>query len=58
MTFKVYVTDSLKGIYKSFGGEVRARYYDLITNKNTSEDKTADEIIAGIRDKLNEISEA
>lgn len=59
MTFKVYITDSLRGIYKSFGGEVKARYYDLIfKNKGIIEDRTADEIIDSIRGKLEEISEA
>lgn len=57
MTFKVYITDSLKGIYKSFGGEVRSRYYDLIFNKQKEEDRTADEIIFDMKDKLNKISE-
>lgn len=56
LSFKVYVTDSLKGIFKSMGGEVNMRYYDVISETKT-EERTADEIVKGIRDKLNKISE-
>lgn len=58
MGFRVYVTDSLKGIFNGMGGKVNTRYYDIISGKGEAEEtRTAEEIIGGIRDKLKEISE-
>lgn len=57
LTYRVYVTDSLMGIYKAFGGEVRSRYYELTKRKIKVENRTPDEIIKGIREKLKHNSE-
>ena len=58
MAFKIYTTDSLKGILKGFGGEIKIRYYDLITEKKIKEEsRSADEIVEGIRNKLKGFSE-
>ena len=56
--YRVYVTDSLKGIFKMNGGEVRLRYFDIVMGSNEEVDeRTAEEIIEDIRMKLEYISE-
>lgn len=57
LLYKVYITDSLKGIYKSMGGNVRARFYDIIEGNAVEDDRTPEEIIEGIRAKLDDVSE-
>lgn len=54
--FRIYVTDSLKGLYRAMGGEVSMRYFDLIEDKPVDE-RTPEEIIDNIRNKLKKNSE-
>lgn len=53
--YRVYVTDALKvitsNIVNGFGGaEISERYYDMVHRK--IETRSSDEIISGIKDKL------
>lgn len=52
MAFRIYTTDSLRGIFKGLGGEIKVRYYDLITKPETNDNRTAEEIVDSIRNKL------
>ena len=46
LAYRIYVTDALKAI-----GGLNARYYDLIDD-TPPDNRTADEVIDGIRGKL------
>lgn len=50
--YRTYVTDALKVI-----GGLNARYYDLISASVPREERSGEEIIASLSDKLNEIGE-
>lgn len=56
MAFKIYVTDSLKGIFKGMGGEVSMRYYDIVSEKKV-ETRTPEEVIGVIREKIHKLTE-
>lgn len=43
----------LKAIFVRFGGEVNGRFCDFLTRSTKVETRSADEIITGIKDKLN-----
>jgi hypothetical protein len=50
MTYRIYVTDTLKAIVRA-----DRRYADIWDNKIVEETRTADEIIGSISDKLKTI---
>lgn len=50
--YKIYVTDALLLLTKKFGGEyLKNRFYDVI-EPHIEETRTAEEVIADIRDKI------
>lgn len=57
LVYRIYVTDLLKGIHRGLGGEVSMRYYDMVFKSGKEERRTADEIVSGIRNKLNRFTE-
>lgn len=51
LAYKVYVTDSLRGLYHAMGGQIEIRFYDMIKEEK-AETRTAEEIIQSIREEL------
>ena len=52
LAYKVYVTDSLRGLYHAMGGQIEIRFYDMIKEEKKVDTRTAEEIIQSIREKL------
>lgn len=51
-SYRIYVTDALQLLTKKFGGEyLKNRFYDVI-EPHIEETRTAEEVIADIRDKI------
>lgn len=63
LAYRIYVTDALRNISENTarfggGGYIRARFADLINIDQRPEDnRTSDEIIGGIREKLRKMQE-
>lgn len=51
-SYRVYVTEMLRGLAKAHGLDISMTYLDMITPPKQEEEKTADEVIYNIRQKL------
>lgn len=56
INYRVYMTDSVKAIFKALGGDMPIRYFDMIS-ETKEEDRSPEEIVENIRDKLNKLME-
>lgn len=59
INYRVYMTDSVKAIFKALGGHMPIRYFDMISEakEEKEEDRSPEEIVENIRDKLNKLME-
>lgn len=51
LIFRVYITDSLRAFIDK-GNDTMPRYYDLITPQEEEEQRTEEEVVASISEKL------
>lgn len=45
LNYRIYETDCLYAICKSLGVDIRRRYYDVVRNRSSDDERNGDEIV-------------